>query len=74
MHHRDPEQENIQFTRTALAMCKNIDWNVGRVVTKIEELGLSENTIIVYFADNNQTVGIGMVIRKEEKVTPKKVG
>lgn len=52
MRHCNPEQENIQFTRAALAMCENIDWNVGRVVTKIEELGLSENTIIVYFSDN----------------------
>ena len=33
-------------------MCENIDWNVGRIVTKVEELGLSENTVIVYFFDN----------------------
>jgi len=52
MRHRDPEQENIQFTRAALAMCENIDWNVGRIVKKIEELGLSNNTIFVYFSDN----------------------
>ena len=52
MRHREPEKENIRHTKAALAMCENIDWNVGRVVDKITELGLEENTIIVYFADN----------------------
>lgn len=30
--HRDPEKENLQHTRAALAMCENIDWNVGRIL------------------------------------------
>ncbi len=50
--HRDPEKENIQHTRAALAMCENIDWNVGRLVDKVTALGLEENTIIIYFSDN----------------------
>jgi hypothetical protein len=33
-------------------MCENIDWNVGRVAAKVEELGLLDNTIIIYFSDN----------------------
>jgi arylsulfatase A-like enzyme len=52
LKHRDPQKEDPDVTRVALAMCENIDWNVGRVVQKVEELGLSENTIIVYFSDN----------------------
>jgi arylsulfatase A-like enzyme len=52
MLHREPEKEDIPFTRAALAMCENIDWNVGRIVKKIEELGLAENTIIIYLSDN----------------------
>jgi len=52
MRNREPEKENIQLTRAALAMCENIDWNVGRVAAKVEELGLSDNTIIVYLSDN----------------------
>lgn len=52
MVNREKEKEDIAFTRAALAMCENIDWNVGRVVDKIEELGLSENTIIIYLSDN----------------------
>jgi len=50
--HREPEQEDLQHTRAALAMCENIDWNVGRIVSRIEDLGLRENTIFVYFSDN----------------------
>jgi len=50
--HRDPEKENLQHTRAALAMCENIDWNVGRIVDKISNLRLKENTIIIYFSDN----------------------
>jgi arylsulfatase A-like enzyme len=38
--------------RAALAMVENIDWNVGRVLRTLEELGLAENTIVVYFSDN----------------------
>ncbi len=50
--HRDPEKEDINFTRAALAMCENIDWNVGRVVKTIEEAGLTKNTIVIYLSDN----------------------
>jgi hypothetical protein len=46
------ESEDIEFTRAALAMCENIDFNVGRVTKKVEELGLAENTIIIYLSDN----------------------
>jgi arylsulfatase A-like enzyme len=52
MLHSEPEKEDINFTRAALAMCENIDWNVGRIMGKVEELGLAENTIIIYLSDN----------------------
>ncbi|HUS04763.1 MAG TPA: arylsulfatase [Bryobacteraceae bacterium] len=47
-----PEQEDIPMTRAALAMCENIDWNVGRVLKKLDELQLKNNTIVLYFSDN----------------------
>ncbi|WP_203532562.1 arylsulfatase [Draconibacterium halophilum] len=52
MFHRDKEKEDTLFTKAALAMCENIDWNVGRISQKVEELGLTENTIILYLSDN----------------------
>ncbi|MFO7670316.1 MAG: arylsulfatase [Bacteroidales bacterium] len=45
-------EEDPVFTKAAWAMCENIDWNVGRVMKKLEELGLEENTIMIYFSDN----------------------
>lgn len=48
----EPEKEDITFTKAALAMCENLDWNVGRITQKLDELGLTENTIIVYLSDN----------------------
>ena len=44
--------EDIAHTRAALAMCENIDWNVGRILRKLDELDLARNTIVIYFSDN----------------------
>ena len=39
-------------TKAAYAMCENIDWNVGRILKKLDDLNLAENTIVIYFSDN----------------------
>jgi len=67
MRHRDPEKEDVMFTRAALAMCENIDYNVGRIMEKLEETGLEENTIVVFFHDNGPNSwrwNVGMKGRK----------
>lgn len=48
----DQKTENLGFTRAALAMCENIDWNVGRILKRLDDLELARNTIVVYFSDN----------------------
>jgi arylsulfatase A-like enzyme len=48
----ESDKEDINDTRAALAMCENIDWNVGRILAKTEELGIDDNTIVIYFCDN----------------------
>jgi len=48
----DPAQEDLAHTRAALAMVENIDWNVGRLLKKLDQLSLSSNTVVVYFSDN----------------------
>lgn len=48
----DCYDENLTATRTVLAMCENIDYNVGRIVNALDETGLSEDTIVIYFSDN----------------------
>jgi arylsulfatase A-like enzyme len=52
LRHRDADKEDLVHTKAALAMCENIDWNVGRIVQKLHELGLEKNTIILYLSDN----------------------
>lgn len=49
---REPQREDLGMTRAALAMVENIDWNVGRVLQKLSEERLAEDTIVVYFSDN----------------------
>ncbi|MEZ6060970.1 MAG: arylsulfatase [Planctomycetaceae bacterium] len=52
MHNRDPDREDINHIRAALAMCENVDWNIGRLLQTLDEAHLSDNTIVVYFCDN----------------------
>ena len=52
LHNREPNKEKLQHIRAALAMCENIDWNVGRILAKLDELKLTNDTIVVYFCDN----------------------
>ena len=50
--HRDPEKEDLQLTRAALAMVANLDDNVGRIVAALRQLDLEEHTLIIYCSDN----------------------
>ena len=48
----DSSKEKMLHTKAALAMCENIDWNVGRILSKINELKITHNTIIIFLSDN----------------------
>lgn len=48
----DSTREDLEHTKAALAMCENIDWNVGRLLNKLDETNLLEHTIVLYFSDN----------------------
>ncbi len=52
LRNRNPSREHLAHTRAALAMCENIDWNVGRLLDHLDKLDLSQDTIVVYFSDN----------------------
>ncbi len=47
-----PRLEQTPHTRAALAMCENLDANVGRVIAELKELKIDEDTIVVFFTDN----------------------
>jgi len=48
----EAKSEVADQTRCALAMVENQDRNVGRVLARLQELGLSNDTIVLYFSDN----------------------
>jgi arylsulfatase A-like enzyme len=43
--------------RTALAMMSAVDDGVGKIRSKLDEYGLTENTIIIYMSDNGAPLG-----------------
>ena len=45
-------EEEINFTRAALALSENIDWNVGRIQGQLRKLNLDKETILIYLSDN----------------------
>jgi len=47
-----------QNNPTYAAMIESVDESVGRVVGKLDELGLADNTIVFFFSDNGGVVGI----------------
>jgi len=48
LHHKNPDYA---------AMVQSLDENVGRVLARIEEKGIAENTIVVFFSDNGGYIG-----------------
>lgn len=42
----------LQNNATYAAMVESLDQNVGRVLTKLNELGIAENTVVFYTSDN----------------------
>ncbi|MEF8796379.1 MAG: arylsulfatase [Salinivenus sp.] len=50
--HRYADRENPTKTRAALAMAENLDRNVGRLLDRLDALGLTRETIVLYFSDN----------------------
>ncbi|MEA2067788.1 MAG: sulfatase-like hydrolase/transferase, partial [Verrucomicrobiota bacterium] len=55
---------NGQNNPVYAAMVERMDWSVGRVLAKLEELGLEKNTAVVFFSDNG---GLGNVYDKDLK-------
>ena len=52
----NPEREDYQLLKEATAMycglVSLVDYNFGRILNKIDELGLTENTIVIYCSDH----------------------
>ena len=54
------------------AMLKTMDDNFGRVMTALDELGIADNTIVVFFSDNGgNTHSMGESEQKKKMANPK---
>ena len=49
---RDREVQGGQHNPIYAAMVYSVDESVGRVMSKLEELGIQENTVVFFFSDN----------------------
>ncbi len=47
-----PKRQRGNFNPVYAAMIEAVDQSVGRIVAKVDELGLAENTLIVFTSDN----------------------
>jgi len=47
----------LKNMRTYYAMIENLDWNVGRMISFLEETGLRQDTIVVFLSDHGQMDG-----------------
>ena len=45
------------WRRNYYAMVANLDWNIGRLLATLTELGLAENTIVVFTSDHGEMFG-----------------
>lgn len=59
----DPEDgQAIEDRRFYPSMVNYMDKNVGRVISKLDELGLRENTIVLFTGDNGTKQGFSMYL------------
>src|SRR4030095_2822147 len=50
-------QESREMIRAYLASAAWVDWLTGRVLTELDQLGLREKTIIVFWGDHGYQLG-----------------
>jgi len=52
-----PESELTKDQKHFYGMITNIDDNIGKLRNKLEELGIADNTILIFMADNGTALG-----------------
>ncbi len=55
---RPGEREALPaWMRIYYAMVANLDWNVGRLLSAVDQLGLRDNTVVVFTSDHGEMFG-----------------
>jgi len=54
-----PEQRGqlSYWRRNYYAMTANLDWNIGRLLDQLDDMGLSRNTIVIFSSDHGEMFG-----------------
>ncbi len=66
---KDPR--GMQANPIMASMLKSVDESLGRIVAKLDELGLTEKTIIIFSSDNGGNVHSNLPDDRRSKVGPK---
>jgi arylsulfatase A-like enzyme len=56
-----PAGERRNFNPVYAAMIEAVDASVGRVAAKVDELGIAENTLIIFISDNGGLPGVSQL-------------
>lgn len=49
---KDWKRRMLQDNQVYAAMIENMDWNIGRIMEKLKEAGLDDNTLVIFTSDN----------------------
>lgn len=53
----ETEAEIREFIAEYYGMIHNIDWNLGRILNRLDSLGIAENTMVVFLSDHGDMFG-----------------
>ncbi len=53
----ETEEEKRTFIAEYYGMISNIDHNVGRILGQLDQLGIAENTMVIFFSDHGDMLG-----------------
>ena len=51
-HENDWRRRLVQDNPVYAAMIENMDWNIGRMLDKLKQLNLDDNTLVIFTSDN----------------------
>jgi len=54
---RECKPFRFQYRQVYYAMTANLDWNLGRLLREVEELGLAEDTVLIFTSDHGEMFG-----------------
>ncbi len=51
-HEKDWKRRLVQDNPVYAAMIENMDWNIGRLLEKLKQSGIDDNTLVIFTSDN----------------------